>query len=180
MALRKQYEATPMKTVKTLLLCLACLLVFVVTAATSCAIRAKYWELPKLRAGFAHSYAAFLGEYSFLQYKQAGGEQAKTALLAYLGELRRIQREKIRYPENSLHFDSALTYLRLYRLEVAANNPSKADEYLRSAQKELTSLGWKDVSAEHLIRVIAAREIDEARLYNNAKDMTAPAAGQKP
>jgi hypothetical protein len=45
-----------------------------------------------------------------------------TALLDYLGILHRIQNEKIRYPEKALHFYSDLTYLRLYRLEAAANS----------------------------------------------------------
>ncbi len=167
-----------MKVLKKLLFSLACVLVFLVAAAASCGIRAKYRELLKLRASSASFYTGFLGGYSFLQYNQAGGEQGKTALLVYLGELQRIQNEKIKYPGNTLHFNSALTYLRLYRLEVAANNSTKADEYLRSAQKELSSLGQKDVSAEHLIKAIETREVDEARLYN--KDATAPVAGPKP
>jgi len=98
----------------------------------------------------------------------------------YQGELQKIQNEKIRYPERTLHFDSALAYLRLYRLEVAANNLTKADEYLRSAQKELSILGQKDVSREHLIKAIETREADEARLYNNDEEMTSPVAVQKP
>jgi len=169
-----------MKVLNTLLFCLACVLVFLVTAAVSCGIRAKYGALPKLRASSASFYAGFLGEYSFLQYNQAGGEQGRRALLVYQGELQKIQNEKIRYPERTLHFDSALAYLRLYRLEVAANNLTKADEYLRSAQKELSILGQKDVSREHLIKAIETREADEARLYNNDEEMTSPVAVQKP
>ena len=169
-----------MRVLKTLLFWLACGLIFLITAAVSCGIRAKYRELPKLRASSAAFYADFLGEYSFLQYNQAGGEQGKKALLVYLGELQRIRNEKIKYPERTLHFDSALTYLRLYRLEAAANNSAGADGYLRSAQKELSILGQKDVSPEHLIKAIETRETDEARLYNNGKDMTSPVALQKP
>ncbi len=169
-----------MKVLKTVLFCFACLLVFLVTGAASCAIRAKYGYLPKVRASLAYSYAALLGEYSFLQYNQAGGEQGKTALLDYVGMLQKIRSDRIQYPENILHFDSALTYLRLYRLEVAANNSTKPEEYLRSAQKELSSMGKKDVSAELLIKLIETREANEAKLYNNYKDMTLPAAEKKP
>ena len=172
---------SPRKALKTLLFCLACVLVFLTTAAVSCGIRAKYRELPKLRASSSSFYAGFLGEYFFLQYNQAGGEQGRTALLVYLGELQRIQNDKIKYPEKTLHLDTALTYLRLYRLEAAANNSAKADEYLRSAQKELLSIGQKDSSAEHL-KAIETRESEEARLYNSdtSPAAIAPVTGQKP
>jgi hypothetical protein len=169
-----------MKVVKIILFCFACLLVFLITGAASCAIRAKYRDLPKIRASLAYSYVGFFGEYSFLQYNQAGGEQGKTALLDCLGILQRIQNEKIKYPERALHFYSDLTYLRLYRLEVAANNSAKAGEYIRSAQNELAILGQKDVSAENLIKSIEAQEADEAKLYNNDRNVTASVAGQKP
>jgi len=169
-----------MKVVKFILFCFACLLVFLVIGAASCTIRVKYRDLPKVRASLAYSYAAFFGEYSFLQYNQVGGKQGKKALLDYLGILQRIQNEKIKYPEKALHFYSDLTYLRLYRLEVAAGNSAKADEYIKSAQNELAILGRKDVSAENLIRSIEAQEADEARLYNSGGDVTASAAGQKP
>jgi hypothetical protein len=169
-----------MKVVKVIFFCCAYLLVFLATGALSCAIRAKHRDLPRVRASLAYSYAGFFEEYSFLQYNQAGGEQSKTALLDYLGILQRIQNEKIKYPEKALHFYSDLTYLRLYRLEVAANNPAKADEYLKSAQNELAILGRKDVSAENLIKSIEAQEAREAKLYNNDKDETASVARQKP
>jgi hypothetical protein len=169
-----------MKVVKIILFCFACLLVSLITGATSCAIRAEYRDLPRVRASLAHSYASLFEEYSFLQYNQAGGEQGKTALLDYLGILQRIQNEKIKFPEKALHFYSELTYLRLYRLEVAANNPAKADEYIKSAQNELAILGRKDISAENLIKFIEVQEAREARLYNNDRDATVSVAGRKP
>jgi len=169
-----------MKAVKIILFCFACLLVFLVTGAVCCGIRAKYWDLPNVRASLAYSYTSFFGEYSFLQYNQAGGEQGKTALLDYLGILHRIQNEKIKYPEKALHFYSDLTYLRLYRLEVASNNSVKAAEYVRSAQNELAILGQKDVLATNLIKSIEAQEAYEAKLYNNDRDVSASVTGQKP
>ncbi|HEY6265923.1 MAG TPA: hypothetical protein VIW93_14070 [Candidatus Acidoferrum sp.] len=169
-----------MKVVESILFCFACLLVFLITGVASCAIRVKYRDLPKVRASLAYSYAGFFGEYSFLQYNQAGGKQGITALLDYLGILQRIQDEKIKYPEKALHFCSDMTYLRLYRLEVKAGNSAKANEYIRSAQNELAILGRKDVSAENLIKSIEAQEAYEEKLYNSGGDVTASVAGQKP
>ncbi len=169
-----------MKVLKTLLFCSACGLVFLLLAVFSCAIRVKYSALPKLRASSASSYARFLEGYSFLQYNQAGAEQGKTALLVYLGELRKIQNEKIEYPEKSLHFDSALTYLRLYRLELVASDSTKAEEYLSLAQNEFLMLGQKKISTESLIKAIEKREIDEARIYNGDKGVMGPVVELKP
>jgi len=89
--------------------------------------------------------------------------------LLYLDVLKRIERGGAALPETTLHFELALTYLRLYRLELAAGNPASADEYMRSAQKENLALGWKeaDASAEALARIIATRETNEAKLYNS-------------
>ncbi len=149
-------------------------------AVGSCAIRVKYSALPKLRGSSASFYARFLEGYSFLQYNQASAEEGKTALLVYLGELQKIQNEKIEYPKKSLHFDFALTYLRLYRLELVASNSTKAEEYLSSAQNEFSMLGQTNVSTESLIKAIEKREIDEARIYNGNKGVTRPVEGQRP
>ena len=168
-----------MKVVKLIFVCFACLLAFFIAGAAGCVIRAKYRDLPRVRASLAYSYAGFFAEYSFLQYNQAGGEQGKTALLDYLGILHRIQNEKIKYPEKALHFYSDMAYLRLHRLETVANNSAKANEYLRSAQNELAMLGRKDVSAENLIKSIEAQEASEAKLYNSDRSVTESMAGQK-
>ncbi len=169
-----------MKVIKIVLFCFTCLLVFLITGVVSCVIRAKHSDLPRVRASLAYSYAGFFAEYSFLQYNQAGGKQGKTALLDYLGILQRIQNEKIKYPEKALHFYSDVTYLRLYRLEMAANNSAKANEYIRSAQNELAILGRKDVSAADLIKSIEAQEAEEAKLYDNDGNVTVSVTGQKP
>lgn len=170
-----------MKVLKTILFCSACLLVFLLAAAVSCALRAKYSSVPKLRAEFSSMYAANLREYSFLQYNQASPDQGKTALLQYLELLRRIKDKKIQYPKNTLHRDSGLTYLRLYRLESTAGNYTAADDYMRSAQKEWSALGWKDkdVSTEALTKLIETRELNETNLYNDI-GRRVPAAQGKP
>jgi len=128
----------------------------------------------------AYSYTSLFGEYSFLQYNQAGGEQGKTALLDYLGILQKIRNQRIPYPENTLHRDSALTYLRLYRLEVTANNPTKAEQYLGSAQTEFSNMGKKDASPDSLIKLIQTREANEAKLYNNDEDAAFSRNEKKP
>jgi hypothetical protein len=159
-----------MKTIKTILFCFLCFLVFLITGTATCALRAKYKYVPKVRASLAYSYAAFFSEYALLQSTQVGGQQGKTALLEYLGILQRVQNEKIQYPERMLHLYSEITYIRLYRLEAATNNPTKAEEYLRSAENELAILGHKDVTRERLIQYIQAQGASESKLYNSSTD----------
>lgn len=48
-----------------------------------------------------------------------------------------------------------LTEAELSELEQKLGNDQKADEDMRDAQHELAALGWKDVSAVHLIGVTA-------------------------
>jgi hypothetical protein len=141
-------------------------LVFLIAGAATGLIRAGHLFAIE-RSSVAYSDASLLEQYSFLQYNQAGREKAKAALLTYRDVLQKIRSEKIAYAPNTLHFDYGLTCLRLYRLEVAANQPSEADTYLRSAQKEFSSLGWKDVSSDFLAKTIDTREAAEARAYDN-------------
>jgi hypothetical protein len=56
----------------------------------------------------------------------------------------------------------------LYRLESAVGNGAVADGYMVSAQREFSSLKWKeeDVSTEALTKDIETRESNEAKLYN--------------
>jgi hypothetical protein len=162
-------ERALVKIIKTLIFCATCLLVFLLAGAATCTLRARYGVVPKLRARFAYMNLANLHVYSFLEYNQANPEQGKAALLLYLDVLKRIEKDGAVLPETTLHFESALTYLRLYRLESAAGNSAAADDYMRSAQKENLALGWKeaDVSTEALARNIATRETNEAKLYNS-------------
>jgi hypothetical protein len=157
-----------MKRLKTVLLCCIC---FLAAAAVTCFLRAKYGWLPDLKATYAYAYIGNVQRYSFLQYNQATPEQGRAALLQYLNLLERIRSEHIAYSANLLHRDFALTYLRLYRLESAAGNSSTADNYMKSAQKELLAQGAqeKQVSAEALAKLIAARELRESEVYNNTR-----------
>lgn len=158
-----------MKIIRTLLFCAACLLAFLLAGAATCTLRARYGVIPKVRARFAYMNIANLHIYSFLEYNQANSEQGKAALLLYLDALKRIENDGAVLPKTTLHYESALTYLRLYRLELAAGHSASADDYMRSAQKEDLALGWKeaDVSTEALARIIATRETNEAKLYNS-------------
>jgi hypothetical protein len=154
--------------VKKILFGLSCLLAFLLAAAISCTLRAKFKSVPELKASYARMYAANLGHYSFLQYNQAGSDQGKDALLEYIELLQRIRAEGIQFPPNLLRYDFGLAYLRLYRLELAAGDSASADRSMQSAQKELSGLGWKqeDLSAEALAKQIQTRESGEAKLYN--------------
>ncbi len=162
-----------MKFLKTILLCGVC---FLVAATVTCVLRAKYKWLPDLKESYAFDYANNVERYSFLQYSQVGPEQGKVALLQYIELLDRIRRENIIYPQNLLRRDFALTYLRLYRIEFAAGNASAADNYMKSAQRELLAQGAKEqqVSPEALTKLIEERESREAQLYNQTTVSAGP------
>jgi hypothetical protein len=142
--------------------------VFLIAGATVCGLRAKYRSLPQMKLLAAYRYIGLVGDTSFLQYNQAGGEYRRAALLAYLQVIRKVQDEKIPYPQSVLHAETALTYLRLYRLDLAEDKSAEANNHLAIAQKELLSAGFKgDASLETLAKSIATREESEAKLYNN-------------
>jgi len=167
-----------MKVLRNILFYLVCATVFLVATVGSSAFRAKYTLVPKLKSTDAYMYATNLDRYSFLQYDQAGPDQGRRALLEYLKLLDRIRGEKIEYSQVTLHRDFGLTYLRLYRLELADGNPSAAGNYMKSAQKEWSALGWKDVSAETLTAYVETLESKEQKLYNTA-GIQAPAGQEK-
>lgn len=154
--------------VRKILFGLSCVVAFSLAAAVSCALRAKFKCVPEVKASDARMYAENLDRYSFLQYNQASPDQGKAALLEYIKFLQRIRAERIEFPPNLLRFDFGLTYLRLYRLELAAGDPASADRDMQSAQKELSGLGWKqeDLSTDALAKQIQTRESNEAKLYN--------------
>ncbi len=108
-----------------------------------------------------------MGDTSFLQYNQAGGEYGRAALLAYLRVLQKVQDEKIPYPQRMLARETALTHLRLYRLDLEEDKSAEANADLAIAQKELVSAEFKgDASPESLAKSIATREASDAKLYN--------------
>ena len=169
-----------MKVLKKIFFVFGCALIFLLSAALSCVLRARYSSVPKQKAEFAYMYAANLEQYSFLQYNQAGPEQGRESLLQYVQLLQRIRDEHIEFPPNTLHRDFGLTYLRLYRLESSAGNSAEAAGYLKASQTEWAALGWKaeDVSPEALTKLIAKRESNEARIYNDI-GLQVPAAQAK-
>jgi hypothetical protein len=87
-------------TLRTALFWLGCLLVFLLTAAASCFLRAKHRSVPDLKSEYAYLYAGNLERYSFLQYNQASPEEGRAALLQYLKLLQRIKDEHINFPRS--------------------------------------------------------------------------------
>lgn len=168
-----------MKVLRTILFLLGCFLVFLVSGAISCALRAKYRTTPLWRSSSAYMYVAVLDRFAFLQYNQANPQQGKAALLKYLKLMQRIRNEQIRFPEDTLHYNSGLTYLRLYRLESSVGDLPAADAAIRSAQEEVHFLGWKDVSREFLQKNIETREATEAMLDTKA-GLRGPETKEKP
>jgi hypothetical protein len=169
-----------MKVIKRILFCFACLGMFLVAGTLSCAIRAKYRTVPQLRSKVAHSYVGLVGDYSFLQYNQAGGEAGRAALLEYLDVLRTIENEKIPFSQNMLHGFRGLTFLRLYRLALAENKPDEGTKYLISAQEEFVSSGFKGVaSTEDWAKSITTREAWEAKHYNNVDLVPVASDGER-
>lgn len=164
---------------KTVRFCLLCLLVLLLAAVGACAIRVKYRSLRQLRSEYAGMYLDNLSRYSFLQNSQAGPDQGRTALEQYLALLQRIRDERIQFPARTLHADSGLTYLRLYRLESSEGDLTAATDYMKSAQKEFVALGWKsdETSDETLSKLIETREANEAKLYNTSDSDVSSAEG---
>lgn len=118
-----------------------------------------------------YRYVGLVGDTCFLQYNQAGGKYGRAALMDYLEVLQKIQNEKIPYPQRVLHSEMALTYLRLYRLDLAEGKSAVGNAYLATAQKELLSAGFTgDASTDTLAKSIATREASEAKLYNDASE----------
>jgi hypothetical protein len=142
--------------------------VFLMAGAVTCGVRAKYRILPQIKLLAAYRYIGLVGDTSFLQYNQADGEHGRAALLAYLQVLQKIHDEKIQYPQRMLARETALTHLRLYRLDLEEDKSAEANAHLATAQKELLSAGFtSDASLEALAKSIATREANEAKLYND-------------
>jgi hypothetical protein len=171
-----------MKALKTIGFCLLCATVFLAAAVASSALRAKYSLVPQLKSTDAYMYATNLDRYSFLQYNQASPDRGQHALLDYLKLLERIRAEGIEYPQPVLHRDFGLTYIRLYRLALRNANSAAADTYMKSAQREFSALGWKDVSAEALTKYLETLESNEQKLYNSSEiqDSAARAGNHAP
>ena len=169
------------KALKIVRFCSNCGLIFILAAVTSGILRAKYSLVPQIRTEYAYLYVSNVDQYSFLQYNQSDSDRGRSALLEYVSLLQRVRSENIIFPLNTLHRDFGLTYLRLYRLESADGNSVKAEEYMMSAQREWSELGWKadDLSTEALTKLIEKREAYERALYN-ASGVSTSAQQAKP
>jgi hypothetical protein len=66
-----------------------------------------------------------------------------------------------------------LTEAQLSRLERKLDNDQQADEDMKHAQGELTALGWKDVSAAHLIAVTTQLNSEYKQADHKNKDVAA-------
>ncbi len=137
------------------------------SALIACAITAERRYIPLIEYKDARMYLQNMRDYAFLQYTQAGPDQARAAMLVYLGGLKRVQDEHIPYPRNAMHYDSGLAYLRLYRLESSVGNRDAADADMRRAQEEFSGLGWKpdQFSVDALIKASESREAQERKTY---------------
>jgi hypothetical protein len=165
-----------MKIVRTVLFCLAYVLVFFLAALVTSGLRVRR-VLPQLKSASAYQYAGLIGDYAFLQYNQAGSEQGREALLEYADVLQQIRADGTQVPDRVLNFQLGLTHLRLYRLAEATRDSARANDYLSAARKEMSSVGHKDVSTEELIEATQKREAEEARLYKKVNNMPALGSG---
>jgi hypothetical protein len=80
-------------------------------------------------------------------------EQNAKELSTYLSALRESKEKNP--ASHLLSQEIGLTYVRLSLIEKKLGHQSQADEDMRSGQSELASLGWKDVSGEHLYLLLS-------------------------
>jgi hypothetical protein len=159
-----------MKTLKIALFCLGCLSVFFLAALITSGLRIRR-ELPRLKNSSTYQYAGLIGDYAFLQYNQASSEQGRAALLEYADVLQRARAHGANVPGKVLNFQLGLTYLRLYRLAIATHDLAKASDYLSAGQKEMSSVGHKDIPTEELIEAMQKREAEEDKLYKKVNNV---------
>jgi len=148
---------------------LFCIFAFLVAAGAACILRARYASVPDTESSYAMSDESNLARYSFLQASQADTSDGRVALVEYVNLLKRIRREGLKFPEKRLRYDLGLAYLRLFRLELLAGNSQAADSYMKLAQQELSSLGWKkdDLATAALEESIDKQEAAEEKLYGS-------------
>jgi hypothetical protein len=128
----------------------------------------------------ADGFLVLRGDYAYLQYKHADSQHGESALLDYLNAVQWLQGKRNPILRKQLAFDSGLTYLRLFRLKQASNDTENAEKFMKLAQSEFSSIGWKDVSETALQRRIEAREANEVSLDANDDPLAAVPAGDEP
>jgi hypothetical protein len=93
-----------------------------------------------------------LEDFSFMQYRHADAEHARTALLAYAGLLEQLE---------SVHQDKlqqlklASTYIRLARLEDTTNNLQASHDYMAKARYFYTASGGQNSSDSEMKSAVA-------------------------
>jgi hypothetical protein len=84
-----------------------------------------------------------LRDFSYLQYKYADPEHAKTALLTFAGLLEQMEMTS---PEKARKLDLAYAYTRLALLEDAAQNREQSQNYMTKTRAWYRSMGGRDIS----------------------------------
>lgn len=106
------------------------------------------WRERDMFGAFAFS---LVDNFIFCSCENEPPSEALEGITKGLSILRNWRRQN---PESrELAQEIGLTEAELSRLELKLGNDRRADEDMKHAQDELTALGWKDVSAAHLIAV---------------------------
>jgi hypothetical protein len=101
-------------------------------------------------------------------------EQNAKELSTYLSALRESKEKNP--ASHLLSQEIGLTYVRLSLIEKKLDHQSQADEDMRSGQSELASLGWKDVSDEHLYLLLSQLNSEYQRPGKTQKNSLAASA----
>jgi hypothetical protein len=96
--------------------------------------------------------AMVLEDFSFMQYRHADAEHARSALLAYADLLEQL--ESLR-PEKSQEVNLTHTYIRLASLEDTANNPQGSRDYMSKARSWYTASGGQSRSDSEMKAAVA-------------------------
>jgi hypothetical protein len=84
---------------------------------------------------------------------QADLKEQQKRLITYQEGLARVL---TKYPsDRPTSFYDALAEARLSSVESSLNNPIESTRHMQAAQQHLSELGWKDVSSEHILAVVA-------------------------
>jgi hypothetical protein len=100
-------------------------------------------------------------QYAYLQYREAGYPEAKSAMEAYVLLLDRPD-----YPEHlwldarGRSSDKGLALARLALLEERAAKPEEASRRWAQAEQAMKSAGWKDSSQAHIRSIVMRLDAD--------------------
>lgn len=97
-----------------------------------------------------------LDEFSFMQYRHADTEHAKSALQAFANLLEKLE---ALHPEKGHQRQLANTYTRLSSLEDRENNPQLSSSYMEKAQAWYTAAGIANLPDSEI--KVKVKEMDE-------------------